>query len=225
MDECVMIKGTGEGLVISFQKNAWKEMQSDLLEKIESNTSFFEKARIALEVGETKIKAAELGKLRDILSQKEITLWAVLSTSDTTINAAQLLGIQTQLGIKKAKPEKKNATTFEGEAAVWVERTLRAGYRIETRSHVILMGDLNPGAEIVSGGNVFIWGRANGAIHAGAEGDRTAKVYALELKPTQLRIADLTAAPFAGKIKNQSEVASIEGDLIKINSWSSRKNI
>lgn len=225
MDECVIIKGTGEGLVISFQKIIWKEMQSDLLEKIESNKSFFEKARVALEVGETKIKAAELGKLRDILSQKEITLWAVLSTSDTTINAAQLLGIQTQLGIKKAKPEKKNATTFEGEAAVWVERTLRAGYRIETRSHVILMGDLNPGAEIVSGGNVFIWGRACGAIHAGAEGDRSAKVYALELKPTQLRIADLTAAPFAGKIKNQSEVACIEGEQIKINSWSSRKHI
>ncbi len=220
-----MIKGTGEGLVISFQKSAWKEMQSDLLERIDSNTAFFQKARIALEVGEAKIKSAELGKLRDILSQKEITLWAVLSTSDTTINAAQLLGIQTQLGIKKGKTEKKNATSFEGEAAVWVERTMRAGYRIETRSHVILMGDLNPGAEIVSGGNVFIWGRANGAIHAGAEGDRSAKVYALELKPTQLRIADIMAAPFASKIKSQSEVASIEGDQIKINSWSSRKHI
>lgn len=224
MDERVTIKGIADGLVISFKNTIWKDMQCDLIEKIESNTSFFNKARIALEVGNTKIKAAEMGKLRDMLSQKEIFLWAILSTSDTTLNSAQLLGIQTQLGLKMGKSEKKSTTSFDGEAAVWVERTLRAGYRIETRSHVILMGDLNPGAEIVSGGNVFIWGKACGAIHAGADGDRSAKVYALDMKPTQLRIADITAAPFAGKIKNQPEVASIDGDQVKINSWSSRKH-
>jgi septum site-determining protein MinC len=224
LDERIAIKGTGEGLVISFKSENWREMQSDLFERINANTSFFAKARIGLKVGDIKISAAEMGKLRDLLSQKGITLWAVMSRSDTTINAAQLLGIQTQLGLKKAAGVKKNSPTFEGEAAVWVEKTLRAGYRIETKSHVILMGDLNPGAEIVSGGNVFIWGRANGAIHAGAEGDRTAKVYALELRPMQLKIADVTAAPFTGKIKNQSEVAAIEGEQIKINSWTSRKH-
>jgi septum site-determining protein MinC len=224
-DDLVSIKGNADGLVISFKNKIWKEMQSDLFEKIEQNNSFFEKARIALEVGEAKIKAAEMGKLRDTLSRKGITLWAVMSTADTTINSAQLLGLSTQLGLKKAKSEKKNApSAFEGEAAVWLERTLRAGYRIETKSHVILMGDLNPGAEIISGGNVFIWGRAAGAIHAGAEGDQSAKVYALELRPTQLKIADITALPFACKIKNQSEVAFVEGGQIVVKSWTSRKS-
>jgi len=224
MDERVTIKGIGNGLVVSFKSTIWKDMQSDLIERIESNTSFFNKARIALEVGDATIKAAEMGKLREMLSKKEIILWAVLSTSDTTINSAQLLGIQTQLGLKMGKSKENSSTSFDGEAAVWVERTLRAGYRIETRSHVILMGDLNPGAEIVSGGSVFIWGKACGAIHAGADGDRSAKVYALDMKPTQLRIADITAAPFAGKIKNQPEVACIDGDQVKIYSWSSRKH-
>jgi septum site-determining protein MinC len=224
MDERVTIKGIGDGLVVSFKSTIWKDMQSDLIERIESNTSFFDKARIALEVGDATIKAAEMGKLREMLSKKEIILWAVLSTSDTTINSAQLLGIQTQLGLKMGKSKENSSTSFDGEAAVWVERTLRAGYRIETRSHVILMGDLNPGAEIVSGGSVFIWGKACGAIHAGADGDRSAKVYALDMKPTQLRIADITAAPFAGKIKNQPEVACINGDQVIINCWSSRKH-
>jgi septum site-determining protein MinC len=225
-DENINIKGTADGLLISFKGSNWKEMQTRLFEKIEINSSFFTKAKLALEVGETGIKAAEMGKLRDQLSQKGIILWAILSTSDTTINAAQLLGISTHLGLKKASNDKRNSpSTFEGEAAVWVEKTLRAGYRIETKSHVMLMGDLNPGAEIVSGGNVFIFGRANGAIHAGAEGDRSAKVYALELKPTQLKIADVTATPFTGKIKSQPETAFIEGEQITIKSWTSRKPI
>jgi septum site-determining protein MinC len=224
-DEKLTIKGTADGLIISFGDLSWKDKQAALFDRISDNSSFFDKARIALEVGETQIKAAEMGKLRDLLSQKGISLWAILSTSDATINAAQMLGIPTQLGLKKAAGVKKTSPSFDGEAAVWIERTLRAGYRVETKSHVIVIGDVNPGAEIVSGGNIFIWGRANGSIHAGAEGDQTAKVYALELRPNHLSIADITAPPITGKIKSQSELACIEGNQIVTKSWTSRKPI
>jgi septum site-determining protein MinC len=222
-EELITVKGTAEGLVISFQATNWKEIQSLLFERISQNTSFFEKARLALDLGEVKVKSAELGKLRDELSKLNISIWAILATSDVTLNSAQLLGIPTQLGLKKGKNDKQQPPSFEGEAAVWIERTLRAGYRIETKCHVVVFGDVKPGAEIVSAGNVFVWGRVNGAIHAGAEGNKKAKVYALELRPTQLRIADVTSAPFTGKIKGQSEYACIEENKIAIKSWSSRK--
>jgi septum site-determining protein MinC len=166
-----------------------------------------------------------MGKLRDELSKKGISTWAILSTSDVTINSAQLLGIPIQLGLNKATVEKKNAHSFDGDPAVWIERTLRAGFRVETKCHVMVMGDVNPGAEIVSAGNIFVWGKISGSVHAGAEGDHTAKVYALELKPTQLKIAGVAAAPFAGKIKSQPEFAFIDENKIAIKNWSSRKQI
>jgi len=221
-DERITIKGTVEGLLITFDAANWKEMEQLLFEKIEANSTFFEKSRVALVVGEAKIKAAEMGKLRDRLSEKKILLWAVISTSDVTINSSQLLGIQTQLGVNQTERRKIEKTSHDGDAAVWIERTLRAGYRVETKCHVFVMGDVNPGAEIVSGGNVCIWGKANGSIHAGAEGNKEAKVYAIELKPTQLKIADITAEPLTSKIKSLSEFAFIEGNQIAVKSWTSR---
>jgi septum site-determining protein MinC len=54
---------------------------------------------------------------------------------------------------------------------------------------VVILGDVNPGAEIIAGGNVVVWGRMRGVVHAGAAGDESAVVCALDLAPTQLRIA------------------------------------
>jgi septum site-determining protein MinC len=225
LEEKISIKGTSDGLLISFLPATWKEMEVLLFDKIEANGSFFEKAKVSLAVGEARIKAAEMGRLRDRLSQKNITLRAVISTSDVTINSSQMLGIHTQIGLKKTNMRTTEKASLDGDAAVWIERTLRAGYRVETKCHVIVMGDVNPGAEIISGGNVFIWGKANGSIHAGAEGNKAARVFAIEMKPTHLKIADVTAEPFAGKIKNQSEFAYIEGNQIAIKSWASRNQI
>jgi septum site-determining protein MinC len=57
------------------------------------------------------------------------------------------------------------------------------------------LGDVNPGAEIIAGGSVVVWGRLRGLVHAGAMGDDTAVICALDLNPTQLRIADQIAIP------------------------------
>lgn len=224
IEENITIKGVADGLVISFANTEWKDMQIDLFKKIDENLKFFENARLALEVGDTKIKAAEMGKLRELIMAKEISLWAILSTCDVTLNSAQMLGIATQLGLKKTTSARHPYPSFDGDAAVWIEKTLRAGYHIETKSHVIVIGDVNPGAEIISGGNIFIWGRANGAFHAGAEGNQSAKIYALDLKPTSLKIANIAAVPITGKIKNQSEFACIEEGQIAIKSWTSRRS-
>jgi septum site-determining protein MinC len=222
-DQEINFKGTGDGLIISFKAKKWNEIHPLLISKINENTSFFNSAHVALEVGECVIKAVEMGKLCDELAEKGISIWAILSTSDSTIKNAQSFGIATQLGIKKTSALKEDSLTLDGEPAIWIERTLRAGYRIETKCHVMVMGDVNPGAEIVSAGNVFVWGRMNGSVHAGAEGNKNAKVFALQMKPTQLRIAELSSAPFTGKIKSQAELACVEDNKIAFKVWTPQK--
>src|SRR5439155_16232339 len=86
----------------------------------------------------------------------------------------------------------------EGEdrgEAVFVRRTIRSGQIVRHHGHVTVLGDLNAGGEVIAGGNVIVWGRLSGTVHAGALGDRNAVILALELAPTQLRIADLIARP------------------------------
>ena len=53
---------------------------------------------------------------------------------------------------------------------------------------MVLIGDVNPGAEVVSTGDVLVWGRLRGNVHAGADGNDQSVVCALSLSPMLLRI-------------------------------------
>ncbi len=219
----LLIKGIRDGLLITVHEKRWKEAQELVFNTIAEKESFFTGAKVALDVGEIVIKAAEMGRFRNKLADKGLSLWAVLSTADTTINTAQVMGLATSLGIRSAgAKEQKDPTVFEGDQAVWVERTMRAGFRVETKCHVVVFGDVNPGAEIISGGNILVWGRLNGAVHAGADGNRAARVMALDLKPTQMKIDDVVAVPILKKTKNQPEMALLQGNEIIIEPWGKR---
>jgi septum site-determining protein MinC len=72
--------------------------------------------------------------------------------------------------------------------------TLRGGQALHHPGNIVVVGDVNPGAELVATGDVLVFGRLAGVAHAGAQGDRAARVYALDLDATQLRIATFIAA-------------------------------
>lgn len=224
-EEKIQIKGISEGLLVTLRGDRWKDAQELIISKIDQKAEFFQGAKIVVDVGELSLKAADLGKLRDELSTRGISLWAVLSRSETTLNTAQMLGLSTNLGVhQNVQKQKKGSTVFEGDSAVWVEKTLRAGYKVETKCHVIVMGDVNPGAEIISAGNILVWGRLSGSVHAGADGDQGAKVMALNMVPTGLQIGDRVALISAKKRKSQPEVAYVFENEIIIDGWDTQKN-
>jgi septum site-determining protein MinC len=143
------------------------------LEQLDQQAEFLRGARLALDVGNRILKAIDLGQLRDQLSERGLTLWAVLSGSPTTEQTAQTLGLATR--IAKPPPERVVSSAVTslkgGEQAVLVRRTLRSGFSLKHPGHIIVIGDVNPGAEIVAGGDVLVWGHLRGLVHAGAEGD------------------------------------------------------
>jgi septum site-determining protein MinC len=77
---------------------------------------------------------------------------------------------------------------------------------------VVVFGDVNPGAEIIAEGNVIIWGRLRGMVHAGAKGNRNAVICALDLSPTQLRIAEEVSAVLKPREDPAPEIARINKD-------------
>lgn len=81
------------------------------------------------------------------------------------------------------------------EDTLLVPKTLRSGQSIRHTGHVVVLGDVNPGGEIIADGDVIILGAARGVIHAGAKGDLTATITAFYLNPTQLRIGKLISCP------------------------------
>jgi septum site-determining protein MinC len=71
--------------------------------------------------------------------------------------------------------------------------TLRGGQALHHTGNIVVIGDVNPGTELVATGDIVVFGRLLGVAHAGAQGDNDAKVYALHLQATQLRIATCIA--------------------------------
>jgi len=71
--------------------------------------------------------------------------------------------------------------------------TLRGGQALHHAGNIVVIGDVNPGTELVATGDIVVFGRLLGVAHAGAQGDNEAKVYALDMQATQLRIATVIA--------------------------------
>ncbi|MEW6448551.1 MAG: septum site-determining protein MinC [Bacillota bacterium] len=104
---------------------------------------------------------------------------------------------------------------------VLIQRTLRSGQSIFYPGNVVVLGDVNPGAQVTATGDVIVVGALRGTVHAGAGGNEAAVVIAFRLEPTQLRIANYVSRPPSGVIPaGQPEVARIRDGVITIEAFS-----
>lgn len=206
----IQIKGLRDGLLVTLRGEGWENQRELLLSQIDERVSFFHGARLALDIGALVLGVNEMVELRDLLSERSVSLWAVLSESPKTEKTAQLLGMATR--ISKPRPEETRKFAVEDlgdETALFLNKTLRSGTRIEFKGHVVVLGDVNPGAEIIAEGNVIVWGRVRGMVHAGAKGNRKAIICGLDLSAAQVRIAEeILAAPKIQK-NPRPEIASV----------------
>ncbi len=104
----------------------------------------------------------------------------------------------------------------EGISTLYHRGTLRGGQTLHNLGNIVVIGDVNPGAELIASGDVVVFGSLRGVAHAGAQGDASARVVALELAPTQLRIATMITTPDADSGAGGPRHAYILGDRIAI---------
>ncbi|RJP51622.1 MAG: septum site-determining protein MinC [Anaerolineaceae bacterium] len=208
----VQIKGIRDGLLATFSDAPWEDQRIALLAQIDERPSFFQGARLAMDVGSQILKVNDLVDLRDHLSERNVILWAVVSESSTTEQTAQLLGLATRISKPRPEEHRQVADSITEDTALYVNKTLRSGTRIEFPGHIVVVGDVNPGAEIVAEGNVIVWGRVRGMIHAGCKGNRSAFICALDLSANQLRIADEVSAMLKPQKDPRPEIASINSE-------------
>lgn len=221
MPQTVEIKGIREGLLVTLGGDGeWPEVGAALIEKLAAQRDFLRGAKLILNVENHVINAASMGHLRDQLSDMGLTLWAVLTNSPTTEQNAQALGLATKIHQGPAdSPAARRDDYHNEDEAIFIRRTLRSGASITFDGHVVVMGDVNPGAEIIAGGSVMVWGKLRGMVHAGAAGDPEAVVCALVLAPTQLRINDKIAVSPAEGRKTHPEMALVRDGKVVAEPW------
>ncbi len=96
---------------------------------------------------------------------------------------------------------------------------VRSGQKIDTRKHVVITGDVNPGSEIRSGGDVIVLGKLSGKVHAGSPGNTDAIVFALEFNPTHIKIGNISAAGSEEKAQDRPEYAYVEDRKIIVKDY------
>jgi septum site-determining protein MinC len=218
--EKIEVKGIKNGLLIELKNGDWEEQEKALMSHIDANQAFFKGAKLVLDVGDRPLKSPQLSSLRGELSDREIKLKAVLSSSLVTERASQDLGLEIKIDQSSHQDEKTTIDSMlDGDEAVFLERTLRSGHKVSYPGHIVVLGDVNPGAELIAGGNIIVWGKLRGVVHAGASGDLNAVVCALDLSPTQLRIADKISVSPPRKGKPRPEIARLEDGQVTAQDW------
>lgn len=220
--EAISIKGIRHGLLITLEGRGWNEFLAELEHRLEDSPSFFQGGQVSLDVGALELTEEDLRTVRDLLKRHNVALHAVVSNDEKTEAAAQELGLVIDLGLDRRPIQGRPLEPAEqkfSEAVLW-QGTLRSGQSIRHKGHVIIIGDVNPGAEVIAGGHILVWGRLRGTVHAGATGDEGAIVCALDMLPTQLRIAGhITRSPEERRRDPTPELATVRDGQIVAMPW------
>jgi septum site-determining protein MinC len=210
MSAPIAIKGSKDGLKLMLAEDvAWEEVIAALQSQLERGTEFFHGAELTVDVGDRA------------LEEHELQTTTLATNSREGRSAARAAGMAARPTNRNAPPTQRASDT---EAALLVARTLRSGQVLRHTGHVTIVGDVNPGAEVIASGSVIVWGRLRGTVHAGALGDTTAFVCALELMPSLLRIADLMSRP-PDQRPDGPETARIKDGQIEVEQWEGKPRV
>lgn len=198
--EIITIKGTKQGLVFycNTDKHDFEEIKNALVEKFQDSGGFFTSASFFFDHDHT-FDCEELKILEEICINN-----GMIKVSDENF-------VSSSSQPKSLSSSHEGFEFFNAQSnAVLISRSLRSGQKIYVIGNAIILGDVNPGAEVVATGNIIVMGVFRGLAHAGSHGEKDAFIMAYRLQPNQLRIADkVSRSPETASTVTYSEIAKI----------------
>ncbi len=226
MSELGRLKGTASGAVIDLSESSEFEQARDALARtLAQRGGFLGGGRVALDLGSLSLMVVELEALLDLCREAGVDGVGVLSRNERVRSVSGAMGIlqgpddEREAGRSVARDTTTSPDMSISESGL-VVATVRSGHSVWNPGNVVVLGDVNPGAEIVAGGSVIVWGSLRGTVHAGTSGADGAVVCALSLEPTQLRIGDQIArGPDEPDVGRGPEMARVSGAAIVVEEW------
>lgn len=222
----VTLKHYKDGMILSVNKEVeYDELLKACLQKFKKAKKFLAGTQINLGFSGVEVSEENQKRIIDEISnllETEVMFWEKHDEINRTTE--EKLKIEREHNAEKML---KNAFEIDVDSMYtkFCKKTIRSGQSLKSEGHIVVVGDINPGAEVEAVGNIFVMGTVKGIVHAGAKGDRNAIVVALNLSPTQLRIADkITRFPDDyQKDYLEPEMAYIENDKIFIEEFLQKK--
>src|SRR6266568_7989162 len=233
----IAIKGTRNGLLLTLEpETPFSELLTALSQRLSEAPGFFQGASLALDTRRRNLRISERTQLEELLANYQMSVTSLEQTfiakqhepevisndvsSELSIDVgneptitAEILSEQTQVQASRLDPRDSDDTLF-------LRRTIRSGQAIQHASSIVILGDVNPGAEIVASGELIVCGGLCGLVHAGYPNKENAIVCSLLLAPVQLRIAHLLSRPPDGfQVQARPEFATIKNGQIVVEAW------
>lgn len=209
----VQVKADRNGFILVPDPAAsFESILAYMEERLAQSHDFFHKTDMVLDLRTRPLNTDEIAALYSRLYEKSQVKLVEVRLSDSLSFSVE--GELRKVRAASAGPAKQR----EDDSPVIVRNTCRSGVRVVSPSDCVVLGDVNPGAEIVAAGDVVVFGTLRGLAHAGAGGERSARIWALSIEPNQIRIADLVAVPPRGgkTSPRRFEVAEIQNDMIQV---------
>ncbi|MUL38329.1 septum site-determining protein MinC [Gloeocapsopsis dulcis] len=222
----VRLKGEGEKLLLilpteteTATATSWSDLWQQLKQRLNGGDRFWQpNTSVHLMATDRLLDARQLQAIADALSEVQLQLTRVFTSRRQTSVAAATAGYSVEqqapvTGINQTL----NATPVPLAEPLYLQMTVRSGMEIRHAGSVIVLGDLNPGGTVVANGDILVWGRLRGVAHAGAAGNSKCLIMALQMEPTQLRIAEFVArAPTNVPSQFYPEIAYVMSEGIRI---------
>ncbi|NEU03374.1 MULTISPECIES: septum site-determining protein MinC [Clostridium] len=195
----IILKGNRDGLNVIIDINkfrSFEDMISCLIEKLSKRKNFYKGCTIKITTQIKEFTKRELNYIKDILFEKIYIKDCIFIDIEET-NTKMFNGV------------------YEGRTK-YLRKSIRSGQTYEYLGNLVIIGDINPGAEVCAAGNIIVLGSIKGCVHAGCTGNEKAIIGAFYLNPQILKIANLmTISPDDGIKPTYPEIAKIKnGNII-----------
>ena len=209
----IIIKGNKEGLnaIINIDKfGNFEEMLDALIEKLSKGKKFYKGSTLCITTKLSSLTEKDVESLKVVLFE--------------------------EIGIKDIVFEDKDVKDKESESKIFngvyegrtkfIRKTVRGGQCVDFQGNIVIVGDVNSGAEVYAGGNIIVLGSIKGNVYAGVGGNRKAIIAAFALQAEILKIGDIiTISPDDFEKPKYPEVAKVKDDAIIVEPYLTNKYI
>lgn len=205
MNENIIFKASKNKLIVVFndgKKNFnFNEVRDNFCDRLDKSEKFF--------CGKNKMDFDIEFKGHDFSSEQKEKLTSIFYDR---------VGINMDISKKNDKEKLENGEMVNNKdlKSIVYKNSLRSGQFLHYDGNVILIGDVNSGAEIVAMGNIFVMGKVKGMLHAGANGNKNCIITALNIFAMQIRIADIISYIPEDKIIKQASRVYISDNKLYI---------
>lgn len=175
----------------------WTELFQQIKLRLDAGERFWQPhTAVYLVARDRLLDVRQLQTIAETLEAAQLLLKRVYTSRRQTAVAAATAGYSVE---QQANLAHLVQAPVEGGKAladpIYLQTTVRSGAEIRHAGTIVLLGDANPGSSLVAEGDILVWGRLRGLAHAGSAGNRSCRIMALQMQPTQLRIAEVVARP------------------------------